>query len=128
VDDAASRGHPIYVARLYGLHETQTIPMHELAFEQVRHGGQTDVGMRTHIHTLTGLQPKRSHVIKKNEGPHGLKPSCRQDAAYLKTAQVAGPCFDNRLDISRHAKHPINDPLPTTSFAAHWRKQDRFRP
>jgi hypothetical protein len=55
VDDAATRRHPVNVARTNGLIGAKAILVNDLALEQIRHGGEPDVRMRTDVQPLSRI-------------------------------------------------------------------------
>ena len=56
VRDAAPGIHPVHIARLDRLRRAQRVAVKDLAFEQIRDGGEIDVRMRAHVEALAGCE------------------------------------------------------------------------
>src|SRR5437879_11254758 len=91
VDDAASRVHPVDVARADSLHRAKTVAMNDLAFEQIGHGGKADMRVRAHIQALPRRHPDRPHVIEEDEGADVTPAHEGQHASHRKVADILQP-------------------------------------
>ncbi len=98
VDDAVAGRHPVDVAGDDGLHAAQAVAVDHAAVEQVGHGGQADMRMRTHVDALAGGEIDRPHVIEEDERPDRLPRGRRQHALDREAAQVAHVRPDDVLD------------------------------
>ena len=65
--------------------------MQDLALEQVSHGREADVWVRTHVHAGTGGKFRGTHVIEKDEWPHPLAALVRQRPAHREFSEI--PCL-----------------------------------
>ena len=83
--DAFSGDHPVHVAGHDLLLGADAVAMHDLAFEQIRDGRETDVRMRRDVHLLRG----RSHVIEEHERTDVAPLHRRERAAHGITRDVA---------------------------------------
>jgi hypothetical protein len=52
--DPAARNHPVDRTRLDRLDRPQTVAVKDLAVEEIGHGSETDMRMRTHIEARSG--------------------------------------------------------------------------
>ena len=62
--------------------------MDDLALEQVGDGREVDVGVRAHVHALTGREPRRSEVVEEDERPDGAMAPGGQQAPHDETAEI----------------------------------------
>ena len=73
--------------------------MDDLAVEEIRDRGQSDVWMRQHIHSAAGIERRRSHAIKKDERPDAAFHTRRKHALDGEAADVGSAwsdcCFDH---------------------------------
>src|SRR5688500_2478 len=67
--DAAASGHPVDLERPDRLLEPEAVAMHDLAFEEVGHGRQADVGVGPYVHGPgnAGRKIHRAHAIEEYE-------------------------------------------------------------
>ena len=105
VHDAASRHHPVHVARADHLLAAEAVAVHERAFEQVGDGREADVRVGPHVHALPRAEFGRTHVIEENERTHRLQPTRRQRAPHGKVTEVARARFEHALDDARRSGH-----------------------
>ena len=103
VDNAAACGHPVDVAGLDVLHGAQRIAMADAAFEQIGHGGQPDMWMRTHVHALTGGHRHRAYLVEEDERADGFAMRDRQHATNHETTKIAGAGADD-IDDGAHVR------------------------
>jgi hypothetical protein len=84
--DAAAGRHPVDGARLDALHRAQAVAVIHRAFKQIRHGGQADMRMRTHV--MVGIQRhvERTEMVEENERAHRLLDGGWQEAAHHQAA------------------------------------------
>src|SRR6188768_2975697 len=97
VGDAASGDHPVHFLGLDRLLNADAVAMHDLAREQVRDGGQPDVGMRPHVDGLrkSGREMFGADVIEEDEGPDHVSACVGQYAANLESAEIPAPLVDD---------------------------------
>jgi hypothetical protein len=69
MDDAASCGHPIDIARPNGLVRSEAVAMNDLAIEEIRHCREADMRVRPDIETMSRSEICGPHMIKKTNGP-----------------------------------------------------------
>src|SRR5690606_32057995 len=95
--DAASRGHPIHFAGTDRLLRSHAVPMHDLAFEQVRDRCEPDVRMRPHVDVARNTRFERdwAHVIEEDEGADHPAGGKRQHATDFEAAKAATSLFDD---------------------------------
>ena len=95
--DAAPRRHQIHLAG----HDLERIALavavHDLAVEQVGHRREPDMGVRAHVHAVSGDELHRAHLVEEDERPHHLALAVRQRAAHLEAAEIAHPRHDREL-------------------------------
>jgi len=96
--DAAARRHPVDGAGLDRLHETETVPMDNPAFEEIRHRRKADVRMRPHVDPRARREFGRTHVIEEDDGPDVAHRLRRQEPRDEKAAKIARPAFDDCRD------------------------------
>ena len=96
--DAPARRHPVDVARPDRLQRAQAVAMQDLALEQVGHGGEPDMRMRTDVQASSQDELRRTHLVEEDERADHLLARRRQGAAYLEPAQIAGARHDHRFD------------------------------
>ena len=72
--------------------------MHDLAVEEVGHGGEPDMRMRAHVDALAEEELGRPHLVEEDERPDHLPLRRRQRAAHLEAAEIAGARHDHGLD------------------------------
>ena len=74
--------------------------MHDLAFEQIRERGETDVRMRAHVDALrnAGREFDRTEMIEEDERPDAAPLAERQHASHGESAQVAASRIDDEFD------------------------------
>jgi hypothetical protein len=89
VSDAAPRGHPVDLARPDGDGAADAVAMHDLAGEQIGHGGKPDMRMRAHVEALPAAEFHRPHFVKKNERADHAALCRGQRPAHLKPAEIA---------------------------------------
>lgn len=99
--DAAARGHPVHVAGPDYLLAAQAVPVHDLALEQIGHGGQADMRMRAHVDAVARCHRHRPHMIEEDERPYGLGRGGWQQAADGDIAEVPDMGFEQVFD-NRH--------------------------
>ncbi|HEX6013795.1 MAG TPA: hypothetical protein VFY87_18760 [Geminicoccaceae bacterium] len=72
--------------------------MDDRAFEQVGHGREADVRVRSHVQALAGEQLHRPELVEEDERAHHLPFRRGQGVVDLEPAQVAGARDDHGLD------------------------------
>src|SRR5690606_29536849 len=88
--DAAPGDHPVQRAGPDDLVGAGAVAVMEVALEKVGDRAEADMRMRPHVHALTGQKLRRPGLIEEDERTDHLAFRCRQGAADLKTAKVAG--------------------------------------
>src|SRR5262245_46309248 len=99
VRDTAPRSHPVHFSWVNRLLEAETVPVHDLATEQIRNRRQADVGMRPHVHGLRDAARKRhrTDVVEEDKGPDHAPRRGGQYAPHLETAEIAAALLDHAL-------------------------------
>jgi hypothetical protein len=104
MDDAASRGHPVDVARSDGLVRSQAVAMDDLAVEEIRHRREADMRVRPNIETMSRREICGAHMIEEDERPDMTARLCGKHAAHGKAAEIARSGIDHSCDpLSRGA-------------------------
>ena len=98
VNNPPPGGHQVDRPRPDGLDHAQAVAMQDFPLEQVGDGGQTDVGMGTHLDALAGRKLGRPHVIEEDERTDHPPLAGRQHPAHAEAAQVARAGIDKQLD------------------------------
>ena len=98
VGDAAAGGHQVHGAGRDLQRVALAVAMHDAAVEQVGDGGEADVGMRAHVHALSGDELHRPHLVEEDEGTDHLPLAMRQRAAHLEAAEVACAGHDDEVE------------------------------
>src|SRR5207244_4518072 len=100
--DAVTGDHPVHLPRPDRLFGSQTVAMHDLAFEEVGNRRKTDMRMRAHVHGArdSAWEIDRTDVIEEDEGTNHPPVRMRQHAAHFKTAEVLAPLIDHGLKHS----------------------------
>ena len=96
--DAGPRRHQVELPRLDGNGAAEAVAVHDLAVEQIGHGGEPDVRMRAHVDAGADEELRRTHLIEKDKRPDHLPPRRRQGAAHGEAAEVASARHDHLLD------------------------------
>ena len=65
--DPPSGGHPVHVARSDRLQRAEAVAMDDLPGEQVGHGGEPDVRVRTDVQSPAGRERRRPHPVEEDE-------------------------------------------------------------
>ena len=110
VDDAASRAHPVYRARLDGDVGAQRVPVVDLPLEQVGQRGKVDMRVRTHVNALIGQELGRAHLVEEDEGADHLALGGGQRTAHRHLAQIDRARDDqglNGIDARGIAGHGV---------------------
>ena len=68
------------------------VAMHDLAVEQIGHGGEPDMGMRPHVHPLPGDELHRAEMVEEDERPDHLALAVRQRAAHRRSRRRDRGC------------------------------------
>ena len=97
--DAAAGGHPVDLAGPDRLLGTHAVPMHDLAVEQIRDGGEADVGVRAHVDTGPGCECRRPHMVEKNKWPDRMPFGEGQHPPHVETAQIALAILDQAEEV-----------------------------
>ena len=75
------------------------VAVHDVAVEQVGHGGEPDMRVRAHVHALAGDELHRAHLVEEDERPDHLPAPVRQRAADVEAvAKVAHPRHDDEFE------------------------------
>ena len=106
VHDASPRRHPVHRSGRDGPVESQAVLVPDDPLEEVRDGGEADVGVRSHRNAPAGREDGRPHVVEEDERADALALCGRQDAPYLEVAEILGPRADDQLDRSLVALAP----------------------
>src|SRR2546430_6678014 len=72
VRNAAARSHPIDGAGLDRLYGADAVAMNDASLEEIGHGRQPDMRVRTDIVVPEGLELLGTEMIEEKERPHGL--------------------------------------------------------
>ncbi len=73
--------------------------MHDLAVEQIRHGGKPDMRMRPHVEPVAGAEFRRPEMIEEDEGPDHARARRRQRAPHREAvAEIDGARHDHLRD------------------------------
>ena len=67
--------------------------MQDVAFEQVRDSGESDMRMRPHVYALARRELRRPHMVEKYERPHHFVGKAGQQPPDFKVAEVLGVGF-----------------------------------
>lgn len=66
------------------------------------------MGMRAHIHPVSGRHVSRAEMVKEHERPDIASVRERQQAADEKAAQVTLAGFNNQIDSARHGNLSVS--------------------
>src|SRR5690606_1607683 len=115
--DACACRHPVQCAWPDDLLDSEAIAVRHFPLEEIRHRGQTDMGMRSHIglHGNRSRQIVRAHVIEKDERPYHATLCKRQHASHLETAQIVTTCIDDQF---KHVCSPRQDDVSEAGICA----------
>ena len=73
--------------------------MHDLALEQIGHGGEADMRMRPDIEAGARREDRRTHMVEEHERAERAALGERQHAAHLEpVAEIAGTRLDRHLE------------------------------
>jgi hypothetical protein len=86
-----------------GLHEPETVAVHQFTDEEVGDGREADVRVRTHIDAGAGGKLGRTDVIEKDERPDEVATRSRQHPSHFETAQVPRSWLDDPFNSDSHA-------------------------
>src|ERR1700680_5149375 len=118
--DSATGDHPVDLARPYRLGGAEAVTVDDLAVEQVGHGRQSDVGMRTHIEAGAGAQHGRTHLVEEHKRTHHAPLAAGQRAAHTKAvAKIVRRRHNHDIDtgICTHRLVPDRGPAGSLSVA-----------
>ena len=98
VNHAATRRHPVHIARTDHEILAETVLVTQGAFKQIGDGCQTDMRMGTHINPLTGGKRGRAHLVEENEGADKTLTRRGQNTFDGKPAEIATTADDAFAD------------------------------
>jgi len=99
VRDATAGGHQVHRAGRDLERVAFAVAMHHRAVEQIRHGREPDVRMRTNVHAASGYELHRPHLVEENERAHHLPPAMRQRPAHREAvAEIAHTRHDDQFE------------------------------
>src|SRR5580692_388981 len=96
--DAAAGGHPVHRAGPDRHRGAKTVAMHDLAVEQVGHGGKPDMRVRPHVDAVAGFEHRRPEMVEEDERPDHARATRWQRAMHLEAAQIDRAWHDELLD------------------------------
>src|ERR1700722_18892030 len=89
--------------------------MYDLAVEQIRDGGKSNMRVRAHVQAGAGLEVRRTHLVKENERAYRPALGRGQCPSYLKAiAQIAQRRNNDAVDPA-HVSPTPNDSCSSTS-------------
>src|SRR5262249_43930801 len=98
VHDAASRRHPIDLARTNGGSGAEAVAMHDLAVEQEGDPGKADMRMRPHVDALARAEMRRPEMVEEDERADHAPPGVRERAADVEMADIDAARHDDEID------------------------------
>ena len=117
MDDAASRGHPIDIARPNGVVRSEAVAMDDLAIEEIRHRREADMRVRPDIETMSRSEICGPHMIEEDERPDMTARLCGKHAAHGRAAEIARSGIDHSCDpMSRGAARAMQSAHRTDGF------------
>src|SRR3546814_9623653 len=134
MDDAAARGHQVARAGADRRMGAQIVAMVDRAFEQIGYGGEIDVRMRPHVHSLPDVEMRRAELVDEDEGADHRAGFVGQGSPHVEGADIVGRRGDNLhrhspgasvLIASAWTRWPGRS--PSALFTARWRAT-RFCP
>jgi len=98
--DPSTGDHPIHLAGTNGLLRTDTVAVHDLSGEEIRHGGESNMRVRTDIEALGNARREihRTKAIEENKGAdHAVWSEWQQALNLESTAEVPSPRLDDKI-------------------------------
>src|SRR5439155_2756864 len=102
--DAATRRHPVDLARPDGLDGAQIVAMHDLAVEQVGDGGKADMRVRPDVDAASGFELRRPHLVEEDERSDHAPSNRWQDSPNLEAAEIASSRHDDGFERPRRRR------------------------
>src|SRR3546814_3520388 len=78
----------------------QIVAMVDRAFEQIGYGGEIDVRMRPHVHSLPDVEMRRAELVDEDEGADHRAGFVGQGSPHVEGADIVGRRGDN---LHRHS-------------------------
>src|SRR5690606_27012596 len=96
--DSPASYHQVDITGPDGLVTAHRIPVQYLALEEVGHGGNTDVWMRTNVDAFARGKIRRPHVIKEDPGADHSLLRRWQQTPHREPAKIRDPGAQDLLD------------------------------